>query len=123
MSMRGFSLIEGVLSMFLLFVAVSMVFGVFPGAHRASDLAVKHTLASELASETMALQGRLEFAEVRDVARHASPVEMVRDGVRVPVELFLTVDVRPNGNVKEIVVTVDWEGGHKVQLETLRVNL
>lgn len=123
MGMRGFSLIEGVLSMFLLFTAISMVFGVFPGAHRASDLAFKHTLARELASETMAIQGRLDFSQVRDVARHASPVEMLRDGVRVPVELFLTVDVEPNGNVKEILVTVDWEGGHTVELETLRVDL
>lgn len=120
--MRGFSLIEGVLSMFLLFVAISMVFGVFPGAHRASDLAVKHSLARELAAETMAVQGRLEFADLRSVARHAAPAQMVRNGVTVPVDLFLTVQVTPNGLTKEVLVEVDWEG-HRVQLETIRADL
>ncbi len=121
-SSRGMSLIEGVLAMFLLFVAISMVFGVFPGAHRATDLAFKYSLARELARETLAVERSKAFSAVTSVPRHPVPTSLVRNGVPVNVVLWLTVNVRPTSGLKELLVEVDWEGSHRLQMETLLVD-
>ncbi|MEW6279890.1 MAG: prepilin-type N-terminal cleavage/methylation domain-containing protein [Candidatus Eremiobacterota bacterium] len=120
---RGLSLIEVVMAMFLFFIAMTLVFGVFPACHLAADQGLRRSIGRQLAQEFMSAERAKPFSQVRSLGTFPVSVPVTRNGVDSVLKYQVSVSVVPGATVKEVLVEVAWEQGRSVKLEGVVVNL